>query len=235
MLCAKCGVENPREARFCGKCGTAMSAPPVMPAPKTADNFAPGNLSPKKSWLTLPAALALAAVGLVVAGGLVVALVLAGGTTKIKAASPDSTLSGDQNSYGTPALPATENVVQPVEPVAPVSNSDSVYRQKALGNWRVRRFLDNGGYMDMQAAYLPTGLATWSGTVTAQGQTVYIAMTGSWTIKDGYFTVKVVASNIPQLIPSGYTSVNRIVTLTDEEWTYVDSMNGGSETAVRVR
>jgi hypothetical protein len=71
--------------------------------------------------------------------------------------------------------------------------------------------------------------------VTAQGQTVYIVMAGLWEIKDGYFTVRITSSNIPQLIPSGYTSVNRIVTLTDEEWTYVDSLNGGSETAVRVR
>ena len=41
MLCTKCGFDNPSEARFCGKCGTAMTA--VTPIDSLAAGSQPGN------------------------------------------------------------------------------------------------------------------------------------------------------------------------------------------------
>lgn len=33
MFCARCGTENPDDARFCGKCGAASEAPDPAPVP----------------------------------------------------------------------------------------------------------------------------------------------------------------------------------------------------------
>lgn len=251
MLCAKCGADNPTDARFCGKCGHALKTdPPVRPV-SPADEPTAREPRQKQNWLTGPVILAGVAVIILGIVGLVALVYLVGAHKSQPSSTEENSSSMSQTFDTAPAMPATEDVVPPSKsdsynnalntpanappPGKFTAVSDTLYRQKAVGTWRVRRFLDNGVYMDMQAAYLPNGMANWGGTVTAQGQTIYIAMTGSWEIKGGYFTVRVTASNIPQLIPSGYTSVNRIVTLTDDEWTYVDSLNGGSETAVRVR
>lgn len=247
MFCPKCNSENPADARFCGKCGTALkSVPPTMPASNSPDFSS--TRAPRKRWgLTFTITFGAIAAVVVLVAGLGIIGMQTGKRPTMNAAlpSPDA-VANTQPIVPTPEEPPSSpksdnygNAKPPMNAmeVRPNFNevSDSLYRQKAVGNWRVRRFLGNGAYMDMQAVYQPNGLATWGGTVTAQGQTVYISMTGSWEIQDGYFTIRITASNIPQLIRSGTTSVNRIVTLNDDELTCVDAQSGESETAIRVR
>lgn len=49
MYCPKCGQQNPDEAKFCGKCGAAVSiaatAPPLAPAPAAGTANATGAVS----------------------------------------------------------------------------------------------------------------------------------------------------------------------------------------------
>ena len=40
MFCPKCGQQNPEEAKFCGKCGAAVSAAPVSQADRVAPEAA---------------------------------------------------------------------------------------------------------------------------------------------------------------------------------------------------
>ena len=49
MYCPKCGQQNPDEARFCGKCGATMAAPPppAAPAHGHAHTGAPAGASPQ--------------------------------------------------------------------------------------------------------------------------------------------------------------------------------------------
>jgi hypothetical protein len=42
MQCPRCGQENPPQAKFCGKCGEAILAPPTAPPPPPPIAPAPG-------------------------------------------------------------------------------------------------------------------------------------------------------------------------------------------------
>ena len=231
MLCTQCSAENPADARFCGKCGHTLKQ--SEPAPQT------------KSWLTGPVIFAGVVVILLCIAGIGTLLYIVGSQQQQQPFVPGADSPANQPAQTTQTLPVPEELPPATkvdsatktasEPVNFNAVSDTLYRQRAVGTWRVRTPLNNGSFMDMQAVYAPNGTAAWSGTVTAQGQTYYIAMTGSWGIESGYFTVRIAASNMPQLIQSGYTSVNKIVNLTDDQWTYVDTITGGSETATRVR
>lgn len=246
MLCSKCGAGIPAETRFCGKCGQPVASgpkpTPVVPIPDLS-----GPPRPSKTRLPL-AVILVGAVLLLMAAGLVVVFIVRSSNNPRPSDYSPSYADQNQEPPAVPLIPLPtpskyadrdEDKNLPANAAQSPANytaiSDTLYQQKATGTWRVQRYLDNGIYMDMQAVYLPNGLASWGGTVTAQRQTYYIVMTGFWEIKGGYLNIKITASNIPQIIPSGYYSANRIVVLNNSEWTYVDSQTGGSETAYRVR
>jgi hypothetical protein len=42
MLCAKCGFDNPAEAKFCGRCGETMRAPVPQPPPPGGEAVSQG-------------------------------------------------------------------------------------------------------------------------------------------------------------------------------------------------
>jgi hypothetical protein len=145
---------------------------------------------------------------------------------------PSAQLPGDSNSEMPQARP-----VPAVERTGGFAvMSDTLYTEKILGTWRVRRMLEGGVVLDMQGLYSGDSRAIWSGTVTyTSGQSYFVTINGTWQVKEGNFYFRVDSSNIPQFIPNGYTSTSKIVTLTDEQWTYVDAIDGGSETAFRVK
>ena len=247
MLCSKCGAENPAEARFCGKCGTPVtSGPPVILLSQVAENLAMRSSLQKKSWLTPTVILVGVVVIILGISGLVALVHFAGssqshadnsGDSKSAATTmppigipPSPSKFADYNNNNTLNTPANTT-----QPTSLTEDSDNVYCQKILGNWQVRKFLDTGAYFDVQTSYLSGGRAVWSGTMTHQGQTSYVTWIGTWEIKKGILYTRIESSSTPQLVRSGQTSTNKIISITDEEWTYMDPQTGERNTVVRVK
>lgn len=213
MLCKKCGAVNPTEARFCGKCGLALSAPTAKP------EFAPEKsavaAAPLKKWWLI---FSIAAGALLVVVILVVVLVVSSNESR---PTPD---------YGSSAPPAQN---YPVPAAAPAVGSDAYYREKVVGTWRARRFL-MGAYFDLNCVYLPGGRVSWSGTVTYLGQQNYLMLRGVWEVENGYLRTRIDFSSMPQTIPVGMTGASKFVSIDNQQWTCVDLSDGKTETAVRI-
>lgn len=243
MLCSKCGAENPAEARFCGKCGTPVtSGPPVIPVSAVGEHPATRPPVQKKSRLTPPVLVAGVVVIVLGITGLI-ALVqftrsprLAGddlndpvsaGTTMPPIGMPPSPSKSDgyNNAMNLPANAA--------RPTQFIEVSDVVYAQKIVGTWRVKKFI-LGAFVDVECVYLSDGRASWSGTLTYLGQQTFLNYSGTWAVENGMLHTRIEASNVPQLIPVGMTGASKFVSLTDDEWIYVDLSDGQTSTAVRV-
>ena len=226
MLCSKCGAEHPANARFCGKCGTPVtSVPPVQ----------------KKSRLTLPVILAGVAVIILGIIGLIAVAHFTGSTQPGADETDDSLAANTPPPLGLPPSPSkfedynnTMNTpANAARPTKFTEVSDAVYAQKIVGTWRVKKFI-LGAFVDVECVYLPGGRASWSGTLTYLGQQTYLMYSGSWEVDNGLFHTRIEASNVPQLIPVGMTGASKFVSVTDDEWIYVDLSDGQTSTAVRV-
>jgi hypothetical protein len=51
---------------------------------------------------------------------------------------------------------------------------------------------------------------------------VYVSYSGTWEIKDGYLYYKITSSNVPSLLPVGNLDANKIVNITDKDYSYID-------------
>lgn len=232
MTCPKCSAENPPEARFCGKCGAGLASVPPVPPP------------PKKGWLTLPLLLV---GGLIVAGGLAAVVIVAVLSARpAKPYQPYVPPAADDTSYvatpepdlSPPPAPVkggdSSDVKSALPPQKFVAVSDTLYTQKIIGTWRTRKVLPTGAILDTQAHYGSDGYATWSGSLTYLGQSVFFTVYVGWGVRNGTFYSRVQSSNIPQLMPVGSTAESRIISLDDQQWTYVDPLDGQTTTAFRV-
>jgi uncharacterized membrane protein YvbJ len=77
MYCAKCGADNLEEAKFCGKCGEAMSggASPSVPGANQTPGAQAGTKAPVSSGLKLLLLIAVAvAVGSCILFGIIASL-----------------------------------------------------------------------------------------------------------------------------------------------------------------
>lgn len=45
MKCSSCGFENEGEAKFCGRCGAVLAAPPTPPTPSGGTQIVPDGLN----------------------------------------------------------------------------------------------------------------------------------------------------------------------------------------------
>ena len=243
MLCSKCGAENPAEARFCGKCGTAATnRPAVSQVSAPAENpVAPPPL-PKKSRLTPPIILAGALVVLLGLGGLIALVHFSGSAPSRTDDSADSAPASttmpslgfppSPSKFGNgPALNAAANQAQPTQFT---EVSDELYTQKIIGSWTGKKMM-SGALVETLAIYSPGGHGNWTGTVTYLGQQTYFTIQVSWGVKNGTFYSRVDASTIPQLMPVGFTTESKIISVSDTEWTYVDALDQTTQTIMRVR
>jgi hypothetical protein len=89
--------------------------------------------------------------------------------------------------------------------------------------------------IDGETSYLPGGVMNLFGHVREDGKVRTILASGTWHISKGYLYYTMTKSNFANLIPNGFTSVDKIVRITDDEFTYIASADGKSETERRIR
>lgn len=49
-----------------------------------------------------------------------------------------------------------------------------------------------------------------------------ITVSGTWRIKERELIWKVESSNVPLAVKEGFSSITKIISVTDDKWTYVD-------------
>jgi len=88
---------------------------------------------------------------------------------------------------------------------------------------------------DAETTYLPEGVMNIHGHFKHNGKTYTVVASGSWYVKDGYLYYSITHSNIPSMIPDGFSSADKIVRVTDREFTYISSADGRTTRERRTR
>ena len=58
-------------------------------------------------------------------------------------------------------------------------------------------------------------------TFPVQGQQIPIILSGTWEIKNNYRHYKIESSNLEELIPRGYSSAEKVIEITEDEFVYI--------------
>jgi hypothetical protein len=86
-----------------------------------------------------------------------------------------------------------------------------------------------------ETTYLPGGIMNVSGQYRHNKTTGIVVASGTWHVKNGYLYYTVTSSNVPGMIPKGFTSADKLVKVTDKELTYVSTADGETVTEHRIR
>ena len=114
-------------------------------------------------------------------------------------------------------------------------SKDTKWEQSLLGTWQHTEAEPNGLIMDGQTTYLPSGRMNISGSIKFQGNERQIIGSGNWQVKKGYLHYTLEVSNVSDILPNGFASADKIVSVTDKEYTYVDTTSGQTKIEYRVK
>lgn len=218
-----------------------MSAPPVMPAHTTTSRPAQGNSAPKKSRLNIPVMLVAVIVIAGIGGLLAVKLFLSSRENRVVLQNQFPETTPSMPPIGVPPTPSkfeapngTMNVANTARPAKLSPNSDAVYQNKVLGVWRARTLV-LGAQVDLRCSFMPGGRASWTGSYMYLGMQYPLFYSGTWEVKDGYCRTVIESSNVPQIIPVGMTGATKFISITDDEWTFMDLSDGQTHTITRIQ
>ena len=114
-----------------------------------------------------------------------------------------------------------------------IDNKDSNYEKAIIGTWGYQEVTPEGAVLDGTTTYAPNGQTTSVGTISYQQQNFPIVASGTWLIKEGYLHSTVKSSNVPMLLPIGFSSSDKIITITNRELRYIS--DGETTVEFRVR
>lgn len=112
---------------------------------------------------------------------------------------------------------------------------DAEWQQALVGTWEGISADSGGAVIRGKTTYFPGGLMGVVGSITLDGNVLHVVASGTWEVKQGYLHYTVGASNIPDLLPVGFASADKIVSITGKELTYVSSSSGRTKIDYRVR
>ncbi len=113
-----------------------------------------------------------------------------------------------------------------------VRTDDAVLAQRIQHTWVTA---PDDLVVDGETTFLPGGVMNIFGHFKHGGKIHTVVGSGRWHIKDGYLHYTIYESNIPRILPDGFTSVDRIVRITDSQFTYISSADGKTTTERRLR
>jgi hypothetical protein len=102
------------------------------------------------------------------------------------------------------------------------ARTDTEMAARIIGTW----VLDDGplSLYYMEKTYSPDG--TSAGFLLNRQTGKRIAFSGTWQIKDGYFSGEVLTSTDPKALPLGVAYWNQMVKITDKQWVMVQQDTG---------
>jgi hypothetical protein len=115
------------------------------------------------------------------------------------------------------------------------TNNDAKYERLLIGTWREQYSNPDGSSLTGSTSYFSGGKMSMEGTITAGGKAVFITASGTWEVKDGYLNYTIKSSNVPNLIPVGFSSADKIKSITASEFTYVNSHDQKTVVAKKVK
>jgi hypothetical protein len=95
--------------------------------------------------------------------------------------------------------------------------NDASQAKKILGSWTSRVADEDGVVVEGKTMYMEGGKVSFMGTMKRGEQEIPVAMSGTWEVKDGNIQTTIQTSNHPELIPNGFTLVEKIVSVDDKE------------------
>jgi len=106
--------------------------------------------------------------------------------------------------------------------------------KKLLGAWTSREVDSDGVITEGKTMYMDGGKVSFMGSLKNGTREIPVVMSGTWEVKNEHIHTTVLTSNIPQLIPSGFTLVEKIVSINDKELVTQDP-EGSTSVYTRVR
>jgi hypothetical protein len=131
---------------------------------------------------------------------------------------------GGQSTAQPPSPPTTQpSITPPVSPPVPTAETqDQKLTKKIIGTWE-DQLSENGVEFQVREEFYPSN--EFSGTAIGRnenGDALYIRYSGTWKIQDGYLRYKIASSSVPELLPIGDLSAQKIVNISDKDLVYVD-------------
>lgn len=114
-------------------------------------------------------------------------------------------------------------------------DKDFIFQKAIIGTWSSRLVTPEGAVITSKTSYAPGGRSSMVGTIMFQSQSLPIVASGTWYIMDGYLHGTIDSSNVPMILPIGFTSSAEIIDITDRELAYISSFDGSTVIEYRAR
>lgn len=106
--------------------------------------------------------------------------------------------------------------------------------RQLVGTWHMTDTVGEAS-VDGTTTLLADGRMKAMGTIKYQGQAMEFKINGKWKVEKDSLQWTAEDSSLPQLVPVGFTSTDKIVSVTAKEFTYTDSRTGRTILETRVK
>lgn len=101
------------------------------------------------------------------------------------------------------------------------SKASSVDQEKLIGKWK-HVSKSEGMTIAGRTELKKDGTMTANGKITIAGKSMKVALEGTWKLNGDILEETVTKSNLPELIPVGTVTKDKVLKVTDTEFTYED-------------
>jgi hypothetical protein len=122
--------------------------------------------------------------------------------------------------------------------VAKKADQDARLEHQILGTWICNAKLPTPtGFIvkDVRNTFLSDGTYNSVGKYEYLHNEFPITVSGTWRIRERELIWKVESSNVPLAVKEGFSSITKIISVTDDKWTYVDPNDGQVKVDFRVK
>jgi hypothetical protein len=105
------------------------------------------------------------------------------------------------------------------------TDQDVRLEQQIIGTWICNAKLPiPTGFIvkDVRNTFLSDGTYNTIGKYVYMDSEFPIMVSGTWLVKDQVLHWRVESSNVPLVMGEGFSSITKIISVTDDKWTYVD-------------
>lgn len=116
------------------------------------------------------------------------------------------------------------------------ASQDAAWQKALVGKWKHHEiFKDEGTEVEGVTTYGADGKMSIEGVFRSEGNVRQVSATATWEVKDGQLHFEVLTSGVPDIVEVGYKSADKIIRVTDTEFTYIATETGDETTEQRVK
>lgn len=114
-------------------------------------------------------------------------------------------------------------------------NGDTDLEKLVIGTWEQKVDQPDGSMILGRTTYIQGGVFNLRGTITKKDKQIQIVGSGTWKVKDSMLHWTLETSNVPQFLPNGFKSADKIVSVNDKELTLLDPETQEKRSSQRVK